>query len=153
VTATVLPPSSVMVAYWMGGAFLMDVKRYSEYRQIADPRRAALYRRSFGKYTEERLLLAAFFYAIFSAFFIAIFLVKYRIELLLTFPLLAVLFTWYLAIGFKRDSPAQAPEKLYREVAFLGFAAFTFIAGAILFFIDIPVLRGFQEPYLIHLPF
>jgi decaprenyl-phosphate phosphoribosyltransferase len=153
VTATVLPPSSVMIAYWMGGAFLMDVKRYSEYRQIADPGRAALYRRSFAKYTEEKLLLAAFFYAISSAFFIAIFLIKYHIELLLTFPLFAVLFTWYLAIAFKRDSAAQAPEKLYRETAFLGFAAFTFIAGAVLFFIHIPLLQAFQEPYLIRLPF
>src|ERR1700730_13792843 len=141
-----------MIAYCMSGAFLMDVKRNSENRQIADPGPTALYRRSFGKYTEERLLLAAFFYAIFSAFFIAIFLVKYRIELLLTFPLLAVLFTWYLAIGFKRDSPAQAPEKLYREVAFLGFAAFTFIARAVRFFIHIPLLQAFQEPYLIRLP-
>jgi decaprenyl-phosphate phosphoribosyltransferase len=153
VTGDILPPSSVLIAYWMGGAFLMDTKRYSEYRQIADPRRAALYRRSFGKYTEQTLLLAAFFYAISSAFFIAIFLVKYRIELVLTFPLFAILFTWYLAIGFKGDSAAQAPEKLYREAAFLSFAAFTFIAGAALFFIDVPLLRAFQEPHLIRLPF
>jgi 4-hydroxybenzoate polyprenyltransferase len=153
VSATVLPPSSVLIAYWMGGAFLMDVKRYSEYRQIADPHRAALYRRSFGKYTEERLLLAAFFYAMSSAFFIAIFLIKYHVELVLTFPLFAILFTWYLAIGFKSDSAAQAPEKLYREAVFLGFAVFTFIAGAALFFIDLPLLRALQEPFLVRLPF
>jgi len=153
VSATVLPPSSVLIAYWMGGAFLMDVKRYSEYRQIADPHRAALYRRSFGKYTEERLLLAAFFYAMSSAFFIAIFLIKYHVELVLTFPLFAILFTWYLAIGFKSDSAAQAPEKLYREAVFLGFAVFTFIAGAALFFIDLPLMRALQEPFLVRLPF
>jgi decaprenyl-phosphate phosphoribosyltransferase len=153
VTSTALPPSSVLIAYWMGGAFLMDVKRYSEYRQIADPGRAALYRRSFDKYTEGSLLLAAFFYAISSAFFIAIFLIKYRIELVLTFPFFAILFTWYLAIGFKDGSAAQAPEKLYREATFLGFAAFTFIAVAALFFIDIPILQVFQEPLLIRLPF
>ena len=72
---------------------------------------------------------------------------------MLTFPLFATLFTWYLAIGLKHDSAAQAPEKLYREAALLGFAAFTFIAAAALFFIDLPLLLWFQEPQLIRLPF
>ena len=68
-------------------------------RRIGDPTRAALYRRSFGRYSESTLLLSAFFYAICSAFFIAIFLIKYRVGLVLTFPMFATLFTWYLAIG------------------------------------------------------
>jgi hypothetical protein len=47
----VLPPASALLAYWMGGALLMAIKRYSEYRGIGDPARAALYRRSFARYT------------------------------------------------------------------------------------------------------
>ena len=35
-----VPPTSVLLAYWMGGAFLMAVKRYSEYRAIGDHKRA-----------------------------------------------------------------------------------------------------------------
>ena len=31
IVPTILPPSSALMAYWMGGAFLMGVKRYSEY--------------------------------------------------------------------------------------------------------------------------
>jgi decaprenyl-phosphate phosphoribosyltransferase len=149
VTGATLPPASALLAYWMGGAFLMAIKRYSEYRGIADPARAALYRRSFAHYSEHSLLLSGFFFALCSAFFTAIFLVKYRIEFLLLFPLLATLFTWYVAIGLKRDSAAQAPEKLHREFGFLCFAAFTFLAAAILFFIDLPFLRALMEPYLI----
>ena len=34
-----LPPSSILLAYWMGGAFLMGVKRFAEYRYIDDPER------------------------------------------------------------------------------------------------------------------
>jgi len=127
-----LPPGSALVAYWMGGAFLMGVKRYSEYRRIGDPARAALYRRSFGQYTETSLLLAAFFFALCSAFFVAVFLIKYRIEFLLLAPLFGLLFTWYLAIGNRRDSAAEAPEKLYREVGFLAFAAFIFATSVAL---------------------
>jgi decaprenyl-phosphate phosphoribosyltransferase len=146
-----LPPGSALLAYWMGGAFLMAVKRYSEYRGIGDPLRAALYRRSFGQYTEKSLLLAAFFFAMCSAFFIAVFLIKYRIEFLLLAPLFGLLFTWYLAIGTESESAAQAPEKLYREVRFLAFAAFIFAASVLLFFIPIPFLHILMEPQIIPL--
>jgi 4-hydroxybenzoate polyprenyltransferase len=145
------PPSSVLLAYWMGGAFLMGVKRYSEYRGIRDHKRAALYRRSFAKYTKQSLLLSLFFYALCSAFFIGIFLIKYRVEFLLTTPLFAALFTLYLAIGMRKNSATQAPERLYRETALIGLAAVTFVASIVLFFVDIPFLHGFMEPSLIHL--
>jgi decaprenyl-phosphate phosphoribosyltransferase len=145
------PPASVLFAYWMGGAFLMGVKRYSEYRSIGDPARAALYRRSFAQYTEQSLLLSLFFYAICSAFFIGIFLIKYRVEFLLTTPLFAALFTFYLAIGMRKNSVTQAPERLYREATLIGLAAATFIVSILLFFIDIPFLHEFMEPSLIHL--
>jgi decaprenyl-phosphate phosphoribosyltransferase len=145
------PPSSALLAYWMGGAFLMGVKRYSEYRSIGDPQRAALYRRSFDQYTEDSLLFSLFFYAISSAFFIGIFLIKYRVEFLLTTPMFAALFTLYLAIGMKKNSATQAPEKLYREPALICLAAATFVASILLFFVDIPILHGFMEPSLIHL--
>jgi 4-hydroxybenzoate polyprenyltransferase len=150
VTGNVLPPASALLAYWMGGAFLMAIKRYSEYRAIGDPARAALYRRSFARYSEQSLLLSGFFFALCSAFFTAIFLIKYRIEFLLLFPLIATLFTWYVAIGLKGDSAAQAPEKLHRETAFMCFAALTFLVAASLFFIDLPFLRVLMEPHFIH---
>jgi decaprenyl-phosphate phosphoribosyltransferase len=151
-TAAMVPPASALLAYWMGGAFLMAVKRYSEFRRIGDPAQAAMYRRSFGQYSETSLLLSAFFFAMCSAFFIGIFLIKYRIGLILTFPLFAALFTWYLAIGLRRDSAAQQPEKLYREVPLLCFAAVTFLATVVLFVFQLPMLNGLTETQLIRLP-
>ena len=113
VTAYVLPPSSVLLAYWMGGAYLMGIKRYSEYRSIGDPKRAALYRKSFAVYSENALLLSAFFYALCAAFFIGVFLLKYKVEFVLTFPLFAALFTWYLAIGLKQRTLPRKLRKLF----------------------------------------
>jgi 4-hydroxybenzoate polyprenyltransferase len=153
VTSDYLPPASALLAYWMGGAFLMSVKRYAEFRSIGDPVRAAQYRRSFARYSEHALLLSSFFYALCSTFFIGIFLIKYRIEFLLTFPLFAALFTWYLSIGLERYSAAQAPETLYRETGFLAFAALTFIVAALALVVDVPSLRSLMEPYLIRLRF
>lgn len=137
----ILPPSSILLSYWMGGAFLMAVKRYSEYRFIGDPIRAGAYRASFKSYTEEKLLLSAFFYAITSAVFLGVFLVKYRIEFVLSLPLFAILFVWYLRIGMRAKSVTQTPEKLYKERKFAAFVVFLSVAVTFLFFQDLPWLN------------
>lgn len=141
-----LPPSSILMSYWMGGAFLMAAKRFSEYRMIGDSKVAGAYRRSFRYYTEESLLLSLFFYAITSAFFLGIFLIKYRIEFLITFPFFAILFVLYLRMSFRAQSAAQAPEKLYREKGLLLYVAFLAALVGVLFFVDLPWLQLFQEP-------
>ena len=87
ITTDVWPPSSIMVAYWMAGAFLMGTKRYAEYRFINDPEIAGKYRRSFNYYNETNLLISIFFYALTSTFFLGIFLIKNKIELLLELSL------------------------------------------------------------------
>jgi decaprenyl-phosphate phosphoribosyltransferase len=139
----IMPPTSILVAYWMGGAFLMGTKRYAEYRFINDPERAGLYRRSFRYYTEENLLISMFFYALTSTFFLGIFLVKNRIELLISFPFFALLFAWYLKIGLRKNSPVQGPESLYKEKKFMAFLVGFSILLAILTFVDIEKLNWF----------
>lgn len=142
---TVLPPSSILVAYWMGGAFLMACKRYSEYRFIDNPEQAALYRKSFKTYSENSLLISIFFYALTATFFLGIFLIKYRIELLLTFPFFALMFSWYLRIALRADSTAQRPEKLYTNKYFMVFLILFGIFISALLFIDIPWLHYFLK--------
>ena len=146
VDAATLPPSSVVIAYWMGGAFLMAMKRYSEYRRIGNPEAAGAYRRSFRFYTEETLLLSSFFYALLASFLLGVFLVKYRIEYVLALHFFAVLFTWYLAIALRADSAAQAPEKLHRERRFLGFCGLLVAVVAVLTFIELPMLEVLMVP-------
>jgi 4-hydroxybenzoate polyprenyltransferase len=143
VTSEPLPPSSLLVGYWMGGAFLMGVKRYAEYRYLAAAGTAGQYRRSFQFYREDTLLISSFFYAMCAGFFLGVFLVKYRIELLLGLPFVALLFAWYLKIGMKPESAAQHPERLYRErgfIAYVGLVAFVLTA---LVYVDIPALKWF----------
>ncbi len=144
------PPSSTLLAYWMGGCFLMAIKRFTEFRSIGDPGLAGRYRKSFLYYTENSLLVSAFFYAICSSFFLAVFLIKYRIELFLIFPLLSAMFSWYLAIGLKKNSAAQAPERLFMEGRFMAFVVSIGALTALLFHIDIPVLHILIDPIDIH---
>src|SRR4029077_15944121 len=102
-----LPPASLLTSYWMVGCYFMALKRFAEYRGFGDPARAAAYRKSFAYYDEQRLLVSIMFYATTSMLFFGAFLMRYRMELVLTFPLVALVMAQYFAIAFKEDSAAQ----------------------------------------------
>ncbi|CAN5224453.1 hypothetical protein BH10PSE16_BH10PSE16_31020 [soil metagenome] len=145
-----IAPVSLLLAYWMGGAFLMGAKRLSEYREIsAGPGVAVLhrYRRSFQYYTEERLITSCFVYAMFATFLMGVFLIKYRIEYVLAFPLIILLFSHYLQLSMRNGSVAQKPEKLFREKSLMITSAATVAALVLMSFVDLPVLYGFSTPY------
>jgi 4-hydroxybenzoate polyprenyltransferase len=149
VTQNMIPPLSLMIAYWMAGAFLMAAKRYAEYRQIGDPALAAKYRKSFGRYTERSLLMSSMFYALTFAFHFGIFLFKYRIEYILTFPMFSALFVWYFGLTINPNSPVRDPEKMYREGTLMIYIVCIVLAIVLLSFFDIPILRKIlmQEYY------
>ncbi len=140
VTTSYFPPVSIVLGYWMGGAFLMAMKRYAEYRMIGNKEQAALYRKSFKYYTSHTLLASSFFYALLSVFFCGTFMIKYRIELILDIPLLCGLFCYYLIISYKEDSSVQKPEKLFREKGLMIYLLILIIVTVVLLFVDIPVL-------------
>jgi 4-hydroxybenzoate polyprenyltransferase len=142
-----LPPSSIILAYWFGGAFLMAAKRYSEYREIVGSHGAQLlirYRASFAGYSETSLNISCFVYGLLSTFFLAIFLIKYRVEYLVVVPAVIALFGYYLALSTKPASSAQNPEKLFREpklIALVAVLAALFIFAT---YVDMPVLSVFS---------
>ena len=142
VTSFPLPPSSLSLGYWMLGAYLMGVKRYAELRSIG-AETAGLYRRSFQTYTEEKLLISVQFYACTASFFLGVFLIKHRIELLVTLPFIAAAFAWYLHIGMKQESAAATPERLYRETGFVSYLTFVVLLTGIVFVVDLPWLDWF----------
>ena len=135
-----VPPMSLVVSYWMIGAFFMAMKRYAEYRHIGDKRVASAYRRSFQFYTEERLLVSIMFYATACALFAGIFIVRYHLELILFAPFAAGLFAYYMHIGMLPDSPVQNPEKLYRQRGFFAYMVLCTVAFVVLMFTSIPML-------------
>lgn len=151
ITNQFLPPTSIIVGYWMFGAFLMGIKRFAEYRMINDPESAALYRKSFAGYNEYSLLTSSVFYALLSVFLCGTFLIKYKIELVFCIPLLCLLFCYYLYIAFKPDSAVQKPEQLYGEKGLLILLAIFTVLFVVLLFIDIPFLDKLLDQQLIGL--
>jgi hypothetical protein len=131
---------SLVISYWMLGAFYMGMKRYAEYRHIAAPAVAAAYRRSFAYYTEERLLVSILFYATASSLFAGIFIVRYHLELILFTPFGAGMFAYYLHLGMLPNSPVQNPEKLYRKRGFFAYMVISTLVFIVLMFTSVPVL-------------
>lgn len=140
VTAVILPPASLLIAYWMLGAYFMALKRFSEHRQINDSAVAASYRKSFLYYSQESLLSSVVFYAVTSMLFFGAFIMRYRMELILAFPMVALLMSIYFGLAFRHESSVQNPEKLYREPRLMSFLALTVATFVVLLFVDIPWL-------------
>jgi decaprenyl-phosphate phosphoribosyltransferase len=135
-----IPPVSLILAYWMVGAYFMAMKRYAEYRQIDDWKIAAQYRKSFGYYTEDRLLISMLFYVTICALFTGVFIVRYHVELILFVPVAAGFLAYYLKLGLQDNSPVQNPEKLYKERAFLLYSILSILLFILLMFTHIPAL-------------
>jgi decaprenyl-phosphate phosphoribosyltransferase len=135
-----VPPLSLVLSYWMVGAFFMALKRFAEYRSIGNRATAIRYRRSFAHYDEGRLLVSVFFYAITASLFAGVFIVRYHLELIFGIPLGAGLLAYYLKLGLQPDSPVQNPERLYRERGFMLFSLVSVAVFVLLMFVQIPAL-------------
>jgi 4-hydroxybenzoate polyprenyltransferase len=141
----VFPPISLILAYWMVGAFFMAVKRFAEYRRIGDPSISAKYRQSFKHYNEPRLLVCIVYYAVSFGLFFGIFLMRYRMELIMAIPVIAGFIAWYIQLGLLENSPAQYPEMLYKQRGFTLYCFFCVLCFHLLLFIDLPFLYTLFE--------
>jgi 4-hydroxybenzoate polyprenyltransferase len=147
--SSTLPPASLLLTYWAGGAFLMGAKRLSEYRDIsaaAGIEKLHQYRRSFRGYTLESLIVSCFLYAMICAFFLAVFLIRYRVEYILAFPFIAALFGCYLWLAMLKDSIAQRPERMFRSRRLVVTLAVTVAVMTVLSFVDLPQISRLIEP-------
>lgn len=140
------PPFSALLAYWMFGGFLMAMKRMAEYRMIQDKAVASSYRDSFAYYNEERLLVSILFYATAFALLSGYFIARYKVELILAAPFVALVMAYYLHIGFLKNSPVQFPEKLYTQRGLVGLVGVTFTVCVLLLFVEVPGLRNWLAP-------
>jgi decaprenyl-phosphate phosphoribosyltransferase len=141
-----ITPGSLLLSYWMVGCYFMATKRFSEYRMIGSAERASSYRKSFAYYDERKLLVSITFYASAAMLFLGAFIMRYRLELIFSFPFIALVMAAYLSVAFKHDSAAQAPEKLYREPMLMVSVIVCTVVMTALCFVDIPILPRLFAP-------
>jgi len=148
VAPALVPPVSLLLSYWMLGCYFMALKRFSEFRDIQDPARAASYRRSFAHYTEHSLMVSVMFYASAAMLLFGAFIVRYRIELVLAFPMVAWVMAVYLRLSYDRESAVQNPEKLHRCPRLMIAVALCAASMAVLLWVNIPALQEVLKPTL-----
>lgn len=81
-----------------------------------------------------------FFYITSFALFLGVFTIRYHLELILIFPLVAGFVCFYLNVAFKKDSAAQNPERLYREKGLMVYLVLCLVVFFLLMFTNIPIL-------------
>ena len=138
-------PASLMISYWMIGAHLMAIKRFAEMRDISRNISARQYRKSFAYYTEQNLLVSIMFYASASMLFFGAFVMRYRLELILSFPLIAFIMALYLNLAFKEDGSAQAPEKLWKETPLMIASFLCLVLMVFLMNVSLPGFTAFFQ--------
>src|ERR1035437_8658326 len=146
VAAFLVPPLSLLMCYCIIGCYFMALKWFSELREIGDHGLAGSYRASFKRYTPESLLVSVVFYASTAMLFFGAFVIRYRIELLLGFPLVALVMAIYFKLAFEHHSAVQNPEKLYRERGLMLWFTVTVMVMVMLLFVRLPWLENLFMP-------
>ncbi len=140
------PPISLLASYWMVGCYFMAIKRYAEYREIGNRAVSSAYRSSFSYYNEPRLLVSIMFYAAAAMLMFGAFIVRYRLEWILSAPLVSLVMALYLQLAFQENSAAQNPESLYKQPKLIAVAGLCAVVMVIFLFVDVPWLRDFFAP-------
>jgi hypothetical protein len=134
------------MTYWMIGGYFMGLKRFSEYRGFRDSEVASQYRRSFKYYTERSLLVSVMFYASTAMLFFGAFIVRYRLELVLAFPFVALVMAIYFHLAFDENSSVQHPEYLHRQKSLMAALVICAIVCIVFLFYDLPSLGRLFSP-------
>ena len=78
--------------------------------------------------------------------FLGAFIMRYRLELILSFPFVALVMAIYLALAFKKDSAVQRPEGLYKEPSLMAAVVVCTALMGYLLVTDVPVLHQIFSP-------
>ena len=141
-----LPPISLLVSYWMVGCYFMALKRYAEHLRLKDDGSLSQYRKSLHFFTPELLLYCVVYYGSAAMLFFGAFLMRYRLELVLSFPLISLVMAIYFSLAFKRDGAAENPEKLYREPRLMLAIGSCVLVMLLCFLINMPWLTNMFTP-------
>jgi|MDSY01.2.fsa_nt_gb decaprenyl-phosphate phosphoribosyltransferase len=152
ISPNLLPPISIIFFLWFVGCFLMTMKRYSEYKFIKQKKiNPELYRLSFKNYNSQNLFNISLFYCLISFFFFTIFIIKYKIELLLIVPCVCYLYIHIFYIAQKKNSIIMKIEKIYKDKIFIFIFIILLLTSYVLLEIKIDFLNIFESKNLLKL--
>jgi hypothetical protein len=81
--------------------------------------------------------------------FVGVFIARYKMELILATPIVVYTMSYYLHIGYKPQSAAQYPERLYKAHKLIWLVSLAFLACTVLLLVDIPGFDEIFTPYVL----
>jgi decaprenyl-phosphate phosphoribosyltransferase len=141
VTSVLAPPVSLLLCCWMISCYFVALRRFSKLSESMNRKNTGAYQASFGHYKPEWLLASSLFYACAGMLFMGAFIMLFRIELILAFPLVAFSMAVFCKRAFKASAAAQKPVKFYYEPLLVISLSATVLVLAILLFVRIPQLE------------
>ena len=123
----------------------MSSKRLSEiifFKRFSKIKNLIKYRPSYKYYNQNKLTLVCIVYLMLISFNSAIFLLKYREELILLYPIIILLFSTYFYFSIKLPDKAVFPEKVYLNKYIVLLTFLTFFLFFLLFYFDLPLIEN-----------
>jgi 4-hydroxybenzoate polyprenyltransferase len=124
--STSIVPSSLLLAFWFLGAFLMASKRFGELRFIGDESIAASYRPSLAGYSERSILVTMIACLSAFSFMFGALCMKHSVDLMLLLPFLIGYIVWFFNLALEHDSIVKDPERVFEK---RGFFAYSVLLG------------------------
>ena len=152
VTSVLVPPISLLLFCWMISCYFVSLRRFSEFSEIRSGKITGGYRGSFRHSSPETLLASAVFYASTAMLFLGSFIVAYRIELILAFPLVAFTMAIFCKLPLQASFIGQQPVKPYRQPLLMASLSATALVLAVFLFVRVPLLERFISPALAQSP-
>jgi len=112
-------PSSFILAFWFLGMFLMVSKRFGEYRFFKNKDKLVEYRKSFKRYTEERIIISMIASLSSFMFMLGALCMKYSVDLVLFLPLAIVFIVWFFCLAYEKNTIVKDPERVFEKRLFL----------------------------------
>lgn len=131
VGASLFPPISVIVFFWVLGAFLMTAKRIAELK-LLNKHNGSLYRPTFKYYTMKNLTTASVIYAVVSLIAYIYIAHNHKNSLYYSLPFYILFVLWYMKLTYENESIVMDPEHFYKRPVFCCYVIFcgifTFLA-------------------------
>lgn len=114
-----LVPSSFILGFWFLGMFLMASKRFGEYRFFKSKDKLIEYRKSFKRYTEERIIISMIASLSSFMFMLGALCIKYSVDLILFLPFVIIFIVWFFRLAYEKDTIVKDPERVFEKKLFV----------------------------------
>ena len=120
-------PSSLVLALWFFGIFLMASKRFGEVRLFKDKKELNSFRKSMIHYSEEKLLFSMIAALGVAYYMLGAFCMKHSVDLIIALPVIIIWTVWFFHLAYEENTIVKDPERIFEKMPFLIFSVISIL--------------------------